>query len=94
MVPGSSGLMEPSPPVHEPQLERQGRRLAHPFWRFLLSAVVIAIPGIVLVEIDNSWSLPFGIALLLIASLPAGVGIALLVSGSVARWAARHRLFA
>lgn len=86
--------MERSVPVKEPQLERQGRRLARPSWRFLILAVVIALPGIVLVEIDNTWSLPFGIVLLLIASLPAGIGIALLVSGSVARWAARHRLFA
>jgi hypothetical protein len=86
--------MEPVGRVEEPQLERQGRRLAHPSWRFLLMGALIAIPGIVLVEIGNSWSLAFGIVLLLIASLPAGVGIALLVSGSVARWAARHRLFA
>lgn len=86
--------MERSGSVQEPQLERQGRRLAHPAWRFLLLALVVAVPGIVLVEVGNSWSLPFGIALLLIASLPAGVGIALLFSSSVARWAARHKLFA
>jgi hypothetical protein len=86
--------MEPSQPVKEPSLERQGRRLAHPAWRFLLLALVIVIPGIVLIEIDNSWSLPFGIVLVLIASLPAGVGIALLVSAAVARWTARHKLFA
>jgi hypothetical protein len=86
--------MEPSGSVKETQLERQGRRLAHPGWRFLVLAVVVAIPGIVLVEIDNSWSLPFGIALLLLASLPGGVGLALLLSSSVARWAARHKLFA
>lgn len=86
--------MERSAPVREPQLERQGRRLVHPAWRFLLIALVVAIPGIVLVLINNSWSLPFGIFLLLLASLPGGVGIALLFSASVARWAARHRLFA
>ncbi|HZU60032.1 MAG TPA: hypothetical protein VE983_03660 [Solirubrobacteraceae bacterium] len=61
---------------------------------FLTLGLLVLIPGVVLVVIDNSWSLPFGIALILIASLPSGVGIALLMSGSVARWAARHRLFA
>lgn len=86
--------MDRSPSVKEPQLERQGRRLAHPAWRFLLLALVVVIPGAVLVAIDNTWSLPFGIALILLASLPAGVGVALLCSASVARWAARHRLFA
>ena len=80
--------------MQEPRLERQGRRLAHPAWRFLAVAVVLAIPGVVLVTIDNSWSLPFGIALLLFASLPAAVAVALLFSASVARWAARHKLFA
>jgi hypothetical protein len=80
--------------VQEPQLERQGKKLAAPGWRFLALGLIVVIPGIVLVLIDNSWSLPFGIALILIASLPAGVGFALLTSSSVARWAARHRLFA
>ena len=86
--------MESSRSVSEPQLERQGRRLAHPARRFLLLACLVAIPGIVLVAIDNSWSLPFGIALLLLASLPGAVAIGLLFSSSVARWAARHKLFA
>jgi hypothetical protein len=91
---GSHLVVERSSSIREPQLERQGRHLVGPGWRFVLIAVAIAIPGVVLVVIDNSWSLPFGIALLLIASLPAVAGIALLLSGSVARWAARHRLFA
>lgn len=91
---GSHLVVERSDSIREPQLERQGKRLAGPGWRFVVLAVAIAIPGVVLVVIDNSWSLPFGIALLLIASLPGAAGIALLLSGSVARWAARHRLFA
>jgi hypothetical protein len=86
--------MEPTRSVREPRLERQGRRLAHPAWRFLALALILAIPGAVLVAVDNSWSLPFGIALLLLASLPAAVALGLLFSASVARWAARHRLFA
>lgn len=75
-------------------MSARGQRLAHPAWRFLALAVIVAVPGIVLVVVDNSWSLPFGIALLLLASLPAAVAIGLLFSASVARWAARHRLFA
>lgn len=91
---GSHLVVERSKSISEPQLERQGRRLVGPGWRLVLIASVVAVPGVVLVALDNSWSLPFGIALLLIASLPAVAGIALLLSGSVARWAARHRLFA
>lgn len=86
--------MESRDSVREPKLERQGRRLAHPALRFLALALVVAVPGAVLVAVDNSWSLPFGIALLLLASVPAAFAVGLLVSASVARWAARHRLFA
>lgn len=86
--------MERSDAVREAPLERQGRRLVRPAWRFLFISIVLAVPGIVLVVIDNSWSLPFGIVLLLFASLPGAVAIGLLVSSSVARWAARHKLFA
>jgi hypothetical protein len=86
--------MERPGTVREPHLERTGKKLVGPGLRFLTLGLLVLIPGIVLVVIDNSWSMPFGIALILLASLPAGVGIALLASSSVARWAARHRLFA
>jgi hypothetical protein len=89
-----TGTVREAHAVKEPQLERQGRKLAPLAWRFLGLGLLVLIPGIVLVLIGNSWSLPFGIALILIASLPSAVGIALLSSSSVARWAARHRLFA
>jgi hypothetical protein len=56
--------------------------------------VVLAIPGILLIVLDHGWSVGVGIALLLLASIPAVVAGALLASGTVARWAARHRLFA
>jgi hypothetical protein len=81
-------------PVREPELERQGRRMARPGLRLILAAVLIAIPGIVLVALDHGWSIGVGVALLLIASVPAAFGIALLLSSGVARWAARHKLFA
>lgn len=86
--------MSPPDAVQDRELERQGRRMIRPALRFLVIAVVVAIPGIVLIVLDHGWSVGVGIALLLIASIPAVVAGALLVSGSVARWAARHRLFA
>jgi hypothetical protein len=80
--------------VREPGLERTGRRFGHSGGRFLLVALVIAIPGIVLVSIGHGWGTGFGIALFALASVPAVIGIALLVSGAVSRWAARHKMFA
>ena len=80
--------------VLEPGLERSGRRLGGSAARFLGIALLFAIPGIVLVSIDATWSLAFGAAALLIASIPAVVGVSLLVSGAVSRWSARHRSFA
>jgi hypothetical protein len=68
--------------------------MVRPALRFLAVAVVLAIPGILLIVLDHGWSVGVGIALLLLASIPAVVAGALLASGTVARWAARHRLFA
>ena len=80
--------------VEDRQLERHGRRMVHPALRLLGIAAAIAIVGIVILVIDASWSLGVGIAVLLIASIPAVVGVGLLTSSGVARWAARHKLFA
>ena len=68
--------------------------MLRPALRFVAAALVLAIPGIVLILLDHGWSVGVGIALLLLASIPAVIGGGLLVSSSVARWAARHRLFA
>jgi hypothetical protein len=68
--------------------------MLRPALRFFVVASLLAIPGIVLIVLDRGWSVGVGIALLLLGSIPAAVGGALLLSGSVARWAARHRLFA
>ncbi len=78
--------------VKDRELERQGQRMLHPGLRFVVIGLVLAIPGIVLVVGD--WALPFGITLIFFGSLPFGVGLAMLLSASVARWAARHKLFA
>jgi hypothetical protein len=80
--------------VKEPELERQGRRLGRPGWWFLLLAVVIAIPGIVLVVFAHSWAMAIGIVLLVLAGAPAVVGLGLLLSSLVSRWSARHKSFA
>jgi hypothetical protein len=80
--------------VADRELERKGRRMGHSASRFFLVALAIAIPGIVLLLIDHGWSIGFGIAVLLIASIPLVIGLGLLVSGVVSRWAARRKLFA
>lgn len=80
--------------VTAPALERQGQRMIRPAFRFLAVALVVLIPGIVLVVTGHDGLLGLGIALIFIASCPLAVALGLLFSGSVARWAARHRLFA
>jgi hypothetical protein len=86
--------MSASNSVRDRDLERQGRRIGHPGLRFLLIGALLAIPGIVLIVIGHGWSVGVGIAVLLLASGPIVVGIGLLSSAAVSRWAARHRLFA
>jgi hypothetical protein len=83
-----------STPVRDRELERHGRRMARPGARFIITGIVLAIPGIVLVALGHGWSIGVGAAVLLIASVPGAFGVALLLSSGVARWAARHKLFA
>jgi uncharacterized membrane protein len=80
--------------VHEPQLERQGRRLGRPAWWFFALAALLAVPGTLLIVLAHSWALALGAILLALAGPPALVGAGLLVSSVVSRWAARHRSFA
>jgi hypothetical protein len=68
--------------------------MIRPAMRFLAIALVLLIPGIVLVIVGHHGWLGLGIALILFSSLPGSVFVGLLVSSSVARWAARHKLFA
>ena len=84
--------MSASNTVKDRHLERQGRRMIAPAVRFIGIGALLAIIGIVLIV--TGWSLVIGIALILLGSVPGGVGLALLMSGGVARWAARHKLFA
>ena len=84
--------MNASHSVKDPVLERQGRRMIGPAIRFVAIAAVLAIAGVILIV--TGWSLGIGIALILLASVPGTFGIGLFTGGAVARWAARHRLFA
>jgi hypothetical protein len=86
--------MSSSHPVADPQLERQGRRMVRPGLRFLALGLLLLVPGIVLVILGHNLALGIGILLILLSSLPGSVGVGLLTSASVARWAARHKLFA
>lgn len=80
--------------VKEPVLERQGRRLGHSGGWFLLLAMLIAIPGVLLVVLGGTGASGVGIVVLALASAPAIVGVGLVISSAVARWSARHNLFA
>jgi hypothetical protein len=68
--------------------------MVRPALRFLGLAIIVLIPGIVLVIVGHDGLLGLGIALIFLSSLPGAVACALLVSSTVARWAARHKLFA
>lgn len=80
--------------VPQPELERQGSRFEMTGARFVLLAVVVGGPGILLIALGDGWVFALGLALVALALVPAIVAIALFLSGLVARWAARHRPFA
>jgi hypothetical protein len=86
--------MNASRSVKDPVLERQGSRMIGPAIRFVAIAAVMAIAGVILIVIGHGWSIGVGVAVLLLASVPGTLGIGLFTGGAVARWAARHRLFA
>jgi hypothetical protein len=77
--------------VKDRELERQGKRMERPAVRFLLVALIIAVPGVIVLF---TGPLGIGAAIIVLACVPGMVGIALLVSSGFARWAARHKLFA
>lgn len=91
---GRSTPMNHSATVEDAALERQGRRMIRPAVRFVLVSLVLMIPGIVLVVVGHNGLLGLGIALIFLSSAPLAIGLGLLFSATVARWAARHKLFA
>ena len=86
--------MNASNQVQDPVLERQGKRMIGPAIRLIAIAAVVVVAGIILILIGHGWSIGLGIALLLLACVPGTIGFGLLTGGAVARWAARHNLFA
>jgi hypothetical protein len=86
--------MSASNSVKDRELERQGKRMIGPAVRFIAIAAVMAVAGVVLIVIGHGWSVGVGIAVLLLATVPGTIGFGLLTGGAVARWAARHKLFA
>ena len=90
----AAGTARDQAAVADRQLERQGRRFGHSAAWFLLIGIAIAIPGVVLIVLKHGWSIGVGIAVCLIASVPLTIGVGLLVSSVVSRWAARRKSFA
>ena len=86
--------MNASNPVKDPVLERQGKRMIGPAIRLLAVTAVMVVAGVILILIGHGWSVGLGIAVLLLACVPGTIGFGLLSGGGVARWAARHNLFA
>jgi len=87
----------PEPPVSavkDPELERQGRVLAAPGWRFVLIGLLLALPGAALVIFTTGLAMAIGIVILALSGCPVVVGTGLLLSSLVARRSARHKLFA
>jgi hypothetical protein len=80
--------------VEESELERHGRILGHSGLRFVVLGVIAALSGAALVLFTHGWAMAIGIAALALAGCPAVVGAGLLLSSLVARWSARHKLFA
>lgn len=75
-------------------LDRSGRGLRKPGWWFLALGVAVAAIGVVLIVVSSGVGDRIGSALVILALLPGGVGVALLLSGLVAWWAARGKPFA
>jgi hypothetical protein len=68
--------------------------MLRPALRFLAVALLFLIPGIVVVVVTSGPWIALGALLILLSALPGTVAVGLLVSASVVRWAARHKLFA
>jgi hypothetical protein len=85
-------LSEPSETPGE--LHREGGRFRNAGGRFLAVAVAMAAVGLVLIFAANGVAEFFGWVLASLALVPAAFGIGLVLSGLVARRAAKGRSFA
>ena len=78
----------------DPELDRAGRRLSGSGWPLLVIGALLAVPGVVLAVVGSGAVAGVGVGLLSLAVAVAIVGLALVLSGLVSWWAARHRPFA
>jgi len=74
-------------------LDRAGGRLRRSGWPFLMIAALVAAPGVLLIVLGDGSMDGVGIALVTLALVPAGAGVALLLSGLVSWWAAHRKPF-
>ncbi len=68
--------------------------MARPSLPFLAIALGLAVVGVVLLIVGSSWVWALGLVLVVLAGIPAVVGLGLLAVAAVSRWAARDRPFA
>lgn len=87
-------MNNPHSTVRDPQLERQGKRLAAPSRWFAAICLALGVPGFLLIVLAHSWAYEVGWILFLLATIPAVVAVTLLGASAVARWAARQKPFA
>jgi len=80
--------------VADPELERQGRRVAAPSIPLLVVAAALFVPGVILVIAASSWGWILGIVLIVLSFPVAAIAIGTWLAGAVSRWSARHRSFA
>jgi hypothetical protein len=78
----------------DPQSEPHGRQLSKPSIVFGLTAIALAVAGIVLLVTGHSWVQAVGIALIALAGLPAVIGFGRLSNAAMSHRAARRRPFA
>jgi len=75
----------------DPEVEPPGRQLSKPSIVFGLTAIALAVVGIVLLITGHSWVQAVGIALIALAGIPAVIGFGRLSYAAMAHRAARRR---
>jgi hypothetical protein len=74
-----------------PQVEPHAPQLSKPSIVFGLTAIALAVAGIVLLIAGDSWVQALGIALIALAGIPAVIGFGRLSNAAISRRAARRR---
>jgi CHASE2 domain-containing sensor protein len=74
-----------------PHPESHARQLSKPSIAFGLTAIALAVAGIVLMIAGHSWAQAVGIALIALAGIPAVIGFGRLSNAAMSRRAARRR---